>query len=126
MLRVSSLHIALTNPLRSPCPEKPPRAPLHSARSKGPRLAVRRSGPEHTVRQSEARAPGWVRARLLAAQRKRWSCPANTPSPSSAERINQTVEILKHTVDIEEKGVKLKLTIVDTPGFGDAVNNSEW
>nr|XP_044988298.1 septin-5 isoform X3 [Jaculus jaculus] len=42
-----------------------------------------------------------------------------------AERINQTVEILKHTVDIEEKGVKLKLTIVDTPGFGDAVNNSE-
>ncbi|XP_030316289.1 septin-5 isoform X5 [Calypte anna] len=42
-----------------------------------------------------------------------------------AERINQTVEIVKHTVDIEEKGVKLKLTIVDTPGFGDAVNNTE-
>lgn len=42
------------------------------------------------------------------------------------ERINQTVEIIKHTVDIEEKGVKLKLTIVDTPGFGDAVNNNEW
>ncbi|KAF2977368.1 hypothetical protein EK904_006275 [Melospiza melodia maxima] len=41
------------------------------------------------------------------------------------ERINQTVEIIKHTVDIEEKGVKLKLTIVDTPGFGDAVNNTE-
>lgn len=42
------------------------------------------------------------------------------------ERITQTVEITKHTVDIEEKGVKLKLTIVDTPGFGDAVNNTEW
>uniref|UniRef100_A0A4W5LKL6 Septin 5a n=1 Tax=Hucho hucho TaxID=62062 RepID=A0A4W5LKL6_9TELE len=42
-----------------------------------------------------------------------------------SERINQTVEIIKHTVDIEEKGVKLKLTIVDTPGFGDAVNNNE-
>ncbi|CAG08574.1 unnamed protein product [Tetraodon nigroviridis] len=42
-----------------------------------------------------------------------------------SERINQTVEITKHTVDIEEKGVKLKLTIVDTPGFGDAVNNHE-
>lgn len=50
--------------------------------------------------------------------------PAASVSP--AERISQTVEILKHTVDIEEKGVKLKLTIVDTPGFGDAVNNSEW
>ncbi|XP_024095755.2 septin-5 isoform X1 [Pongo abelii] len=44
---------------------------------------------------------------------------------SAEERISQTVEILKHTVDIEEKGVKLKLTIVDTPGFGDAVNNTE-
>ncbi|XP_069022850.1 septin 5b isoform X1 [Embiotoca jacksoni] len=44
---------------------------------------------------------------------------------NAEERINQTVEIMKHTVDIEEKGVKLKLTIVDTPGFGDAVNNTE-
>ncbi|XP_073168367.1 septin-5 isoform X3 [Lepidochelys kempii] len=44
---------------------------------------------------------------------------------NAEERISQTVEILKHTVDIEEKGVKLKLTIVDTPGFGDAVNNTE-
>uniref|UniRef100_A0A3Q3K7S2 Septin n=1 Tax=Monopterus albus TaxID=43700 RepID=A0A3Q3K7S2_MONAL len=35
---------------------------------------------------------------------------------NAEERINQTVEIIKHTVDIEEKGVKLKLTIVDTPG----------
>ncbi|XP_010290177.1 PREDICTED: septin-4-like, partial [Phaethon lepturus] len=41
-------------------------------------------------------------------------------------RITQTVEITKHVVDIEEKGVKLRLTIVDTPGFGDAVNNTEW
>uniref|UniRef100_A0A667Y924 Septin 5 n=1 Tax=Myripristis murdjan TaxID=586833 RepID=A0A667Y924_9TELE len=44
---------------------------------------------------------------------------------NAEERISQTVEITKHTVDIEEKGVKLKLTIVDTPGFGDAVNNTE-
>ncbi|TNM92067.1 hypothetical protein fugu_019079 [Takifugu bimaculatus] len=44
---------------------------------------------------------------------------------NAEERISQTVEITKHTVDIEEKGVKLKLTIVDTPGFGDAVDNSE-
>lgn len=30
------------------------------------------------------------------------------------------------TVDIEEKGVKLRLTVVDTPGFGDAVDNRAW
>uniref|UniRef100_A0A9J7YZK0 Septin n=1 Tax=Cyprinus carpio carpio TaxID=630221 RepID=A0A9J7YZK0_CYPCA len=44
---------------------------------------------------------------------------------NAEERISRTVEIIKHTVDIEEKGVKLKLTIIDTPGFGDAVNNTE-
>uniref|UniRef100_A0A8C2F069 Septin 4a n=1 Tax=Cyprinus carpio TaxID=7962 RepID=A0A8C2F069_CYPCA len=44
---------------------------------------------------------------------------------NAEERISQTVEITKHTLAIEEKGVKLKLTIVDTPGFGDAVNNTE-
>ncbi|XP_060612699.2 septin-4-like isoform X7 [Anolis sagrei] len=44
---------------------------------------------------------------------------------NAEERILQTVEITKHVVDIEEKGVKLRLTIVDTPGFGDAVNNTE-
>jgi septin 7 len=27
--------------------------------------------------------------------------------------------------DIEEAGVRLKLTVVDTPGFGDFVNNDE-
>jgi len=29
------------------------------------------------------------------------------------------------TIDIEENGVKLRLTVVDTPGFGDFVNNEE-
>lgn len=42
------------------------------------------------------------------------------------ERIDQTVDIVKHTVGIEEKGIKLRLTIIDTPGFGDAVNNTNW
>uniref|UniRef100_A0A8C9XKP8 Septin 4a n=1 Tax=Sander lucioperca TaxID=283035 RepID=A0A8C9XKP8_SANLU len=43
----------------------------------------------------------------------------------SAEQINQTVNIVKHTISIEEKGIKLRLTIIDTPGFGDAVDNTE-
>lgn len=45
---------------------------------------------------------------------------------SLAERIKQTVSIDATTVDIEEKGVKLRLTVVDTPGFGDAVDNRAW
>lgn len=43
----------------------------------------------------------------------------------SSERISQTIDIVKHTVSIEEKGIKLRLTIIDTPGFGDAVNNTD-
>lgn len=27
---------------------------------------------------------------------------------------------------IEEKGVKMKLTVIDTPGFGDQINNTNW
>uniref|UniRef100_A0A3Q2R2H7 Septin 4a n=1 Tax=Fundulus heteroclitus TaxID=8078 RepID=A0A3Q2R2H7_FUNHE len=44
--------------------------------------------------------------------------------PNAEERIGQTVDIVKHTIGIEEKGIKLWLSIVDTPGFGDAVNNT--
>eukprot|EP00731_Ephydatia_muelleri_P023638 Em0015g1221a len=43
----------------------------------------------------------------------------------AGERIKQTVNIEATTVDIEEKGVKLRLTVVDTPGFGDAVDNAQ-
>ncbi|KAF5894452.1 septin-5-like isoform X2, partial [Clarias magur] len=49
----------------------------------------------------------------------------NRTQLNAEERIPKTVEITKHSISIEEKGVKVKLTIVDTPGFGDAVNNTE-
>ncbi len=29
------------------------------------------------------------------------------------------------SLDLEENGVKLKLTVVDVPGFGDALNNED-
>jgi len=38
----------------------------------------------------------------------------------------KTVEIETRTVELEEKGVKLRLTVVDTPGFGDGMNSTEW
>lgn len=28
--------------------------------------------------------------------------------------------------EIEEKGVRMKLTVIDTPGFGDHINNENW
>uniref|UniRef100_A0A0B7ATZ0 Septin-type G domain-containing protein n=2 Tax=Arion vulgaris TaxID=1028688 RepID=A0A0B7ATZ0_9EUPU len=43
--------------------------------------------------------------------------------PSAAEKIQQTVKIDASTVEIEERGVKLRLTVVDTPGFGDSLNS---
>ncbi|KAJ3118367.1 hypothetical protein HDU96_002209 [Phlyctochytrium bullatum] len=37
----------------------------------------------------------------------------------------KTVEVQTISADVEESGVKLKLTVIDTPGFGDFVNNEE-
>ncbi|KAL4241713.1 TRAFAC class TrmE-Era-EngA-EngB-Septin-like GTPase superfamily protein [Abortiporus biennis] len=50
--------------------------------------------------------------------------PPKEPVPPSAERP-QTVAIESISADIEENGVRLRLTVVDTPGFGDFVNNDE-
>ena len=33
--------------------------------------------------------------------------------------------LTKFPLDIEENGVRLRLTVVDTPGFGDFVNNDD-
>lgn len=94
------------------------------------------AGPWHLwelILQSHPSPPGWrVTPRGCSVSPCHPHCPSPGASPAisvfpaAAERITQTVEITKHVVDIEEKGVKLRLTIVDTPGFGDAVNNTEW
>uniref|UniRef100_A0A8C7XFE1 Septin-7 n=1 Tax=Oryzias sinensis TaxID=183150 RepID=A0A8C7XFE1_9TELE len=44
--------------------------------------------------------------------------------PGPSHRIKQTVQVEQSKVLIKEGGVQLLLTIVDTPGFGDAVDNS--
>lgn len=44
----------------------------------------------------------------------------------SIEKIERTVQIEASTVEIEERGVKLRLTVVDTPGYGDAINSQDW
>ncbi|KAG1659470.1 Septin-2 [Nymphon striatum] len=45
--------------------------------------------------------------------------------PSVSDKIKQNVKLDASTVEIEERGVKLRLTVVDTPGYGDAINNTD-
>ena len=40
--------------------------------------------------------------------------------------VSKTVGIEKRFVEIEDHGIKLRLTIVDTPGFSDMVDASQW
>lgn len=41
--------------------------------------------------------------------------------PNVEDRIEKTTKVEKKTLDVEEKGVKLRLSIVDCPGFGDGM-----
>ncbi|OON14712.1 cell division protein, partial [Opisthorchis viverrini] len=40
----------------------------------------------------------------------------------ASERIRSTTQIEKRQIELDERGVKLRLTVVDTPGFNDAVD----
>ncbi|XP_060757119.1 neuronal-specific septin-3 isoform X3 [Neoarius graeffei] len=44
-------------------------------------------------------------------------------TPNYEEKISKTVHLQSISHIIEEKGVKMKLTVIDTPGFGDQINN---
>ncbi|XP_025832291.1 septin-5-like, partial [Agrilus planipennis] len=46
----------------------------------------------------------------------------NRVVPDVNEKLQKTTTIDKKTMEIEEKGVKVRLTVVDTPGFGEAIN----
>jgi len=43
----------------------------------------------------------------------------------ASAKMEKTVEVGTHQVLLEEGGVKLSLTVVDTPGYGDAVDNTD-
>jgi len=45
--------------------------------------------------------------------------------PAASDISKRTVKIEASTVEIEERGVKLRLTVVDTPGYGDAIDNTD-
>lgn len=46
--------------------------------------------------------------------------------PGPSFRAKKTVNVETTKVLLRENGVNLTLTVVDTPGFGDAVDNSNW
>lgn len=53
--------------------------------------------------------------------------PPKERKAPSLDIIPKTVSIQSISADIEENGVRLRLTVVDTPGFGDFVNNdASW
>ncbi|KAL7410003.1 putative cell division control protein CDC3 [Mrakia frigida] len=45
--------------------------------------------------------------------------------PSPGAEVGSTVSVESTSADIEENGVRLRLNVVDTPGFGDFVNNDD-
>ncbi|KAJ2722814.1 Cell division control protein 11 [Coemansia sp. Benny D115] len=48
-----------------------------------------------------------------------------TPAPANAEQahIAEPMQFKHHTVEMEEDGMKIILNIIDTPGFGDGIDN---
>eukprot|EP00730_Choanoeca_flexa_P016916 TRINITY_DN8078_c0_g1_i2.p1 TRINITY_DN8078_c0_g1~~TRINITY_DN8078_c0_g1_i2.p1 ORF type:complete len:379 (+),score=97.87 TRINITY_DN8078_c0_g1_i2:91-1227(+) len=50
---------------------------------------------------------------------------SDTDCLSASERIKQTVHIEERNKTITDGGLNLRLTIIDTPGFADAVDNSD-
>ena len=40
--------------------------------------------------------------------------------------VEEPIRIKPVNVELEEDGVRIALTIVDTPGFGDGIDNEYW
>ena len=40
--------------------------------------------------------------------------------------IESPIRIKPITVELDEEGLRIALTVVDTPGFGDGVDNEYW
>lgn len=49
--------------------------------------------------------------------------PNRVPHNPEKAAEEKTVTIKPTAIDIEEEGIKISLTIIDTPGFGENINN---
>ena len=54
------------------------------------------------------------------------SVPRSSALTLSPSVSSSGLQVEQSKVLVKEGGVQLLLTIVDTPGFGDAVDNSNW
>merc|ERR1712226_448575 len=45
--------------------------------------------------------------------------------PGPSKRQAKTVSVMETDLSLEEAGVKLQLTVIDTPGYGDSINNTQ-
>lgn len=57
---------------------------------------------------------------------KRWKVSPLGYTNIDFDSDRSVFQVEQSKVLIKEGGVQLTLTIVDTPGFGDAVDNSNW
>lgn len=55
-----------------------------------------------------------------------FSAEINDPTPRAERSFSPTTQIEEKTVRLIENGVILNLTLVDCPGFGDAIDNNKW
>lgn len=49
----------------------------------------------------------------------------NTPYQDASLRLSKQMEVRESSCELKEGGVRLQLTVVDTPGFGDNVDNTD-
>ncbi|XP_065064255.1 septin-7-like isoform X3 [Rhopilema esculentum] len=49
----------------------------------------------------------------------------NTPYQDASLRLSRSMEVRESSCELKEGGVRLQLTIVDTPGFGDNIDNTD-
>lgn len=38
----------------------------------------------------------------------------------------KTTKIEKHQLEYTQRGVAMKINVIDTPGFGDAMDGTDW
>ena len=66
------------------------------------------------------------KGRLTPDEPVRSTTEIQTVSHSEEAALLQLGTVLMVSAVIEENGVRLRLNIVDTPGYGDQVNNDRW